>query len=118
LVDSPIDELPASTPADGAHHEAGDALSDETSLNPADLLTAALESDEVSESDLEAVDTALDDLMASQSLSGSASGKGKALLSVDEAQAKLGPDILKALGDKFKGSLTQVRHLDERDQIF
>lgn len=45
-------------------------------------------------------------------------GKGRALMSLDEARAKLSPDILKALADQFKGSLTQMRHLDERDQIF
>lgn len=45
-------------------------------------------------------------------------GKGKDLLSVEDAQAKLSPEILKALAEKFKGSLTQTRHLDERDQIF
>lgn len=44
--------------------------------------------------------------------------KGKALMRVEDAQAKLSPDILEALADKFKGSLTQMRHLDERDQIF
>ena len=42
----------------------------------------------------------------------------KPLISVQEAQAKLSPNILKVLSGKFKGSLTEVRHKDERDQIF
>jgi hypothetical protein len=47
------------------------------------------------------------------------SGKGgTALISVEEAQAKLPPEVLEVLAAKFKGSLTQVRRRDERDQIF
>ena len=42
----------------------------------------------------------------------------KPLISVQEAQAKLSPNILKVLTEKFKGSLTEARHKDERDQIF
>jgi len=42
----------------------------------------------------------------------------KPLISVQEALAKLSPNILEVLSEKFKGSLTEVRHKDERDQIF
>ena len=42
----------------------------------------------------------------------------KPLISVQEAQAKLSPDILEVLFEKFKGSITEVRYKDERDQIF
>ena len=42
----------------------------------------------------------------------------KPLISLEYAQAKLSPNILKVLSEKFKGSLTEVRHKDERDQIF
>ena len=42
----------------------------------------------------------------------------KPLISVQEALAKLSPNILEVLSKKFKGSLTEVRHKDERDQIF
>jgi hypothetical protein len=45
-------------------------------------------------------------------------GNVKPLISVEDAQAKLSPNMLKVLAEKFKGSLTQVRHKDERDQIF
>jgi hypothetical protein len=42
----------------------------------------------------------------------------KPLISVEDAQGKLSSNILKVLSEKFKGSLTQVRYKDERDQIF
>ncbi|MBL00743.1 MAG: hypothetical protein CMI34_04985 [Opitutales bacterium] len=42
----------------------------------------------------------------------------KPLITIEDAQAKLSPNILKVLSEEFKGSLTEVRHLDERDQIF
>ncbi|NCF78170.1 MAG: hypothetical protein GWP45_13375 [Proteobacteria bacterium] len=42
----------------------------------------------------------------------------KPLISVEDAQAKLSSNILKVLSEKFKGSLTQVRYKEERDQIF
>lgn len=42
----------------------------------------------------------------------------EALISLDHAQAALTPEVLKVLEQKFKGSLTQIRHVDERDQIF
>jgi hypothetical protein len=85
---------------------------EEEPINPGDLLTAALESDDVSDSDLRAVDQALDQIMSNSG------AKGDALLSLEEAQAKISPEILEVLAIKFKGSLTQVRHIDERDQMF
>ena len=42
----------------------------------------------------------------------------EALISLDHAQAALTPEVLKVLDEKFNGSLTQIRHVDERDQIF
>lgn len=84
--------------------------------NPAEFLKAALDG-EITDEELEAVDHALDSMMLGEA-SAPALGKGKPLLTVEAAQAKLSPDILKVLAEKFKGSLTQVRHKDERDQIF
>ena len=40
------------------------------------------------------------------------------LITLEDALAKLSPNILKVLSEKFKGSLTEVRHMDKRDQIF
>lgn len=88
----------------------------EVSENPADLLVAALESPEVTDAELEAVDASLDAMMLQET--GPGLNSGKPLLTIEEAQAKLSPEILEVLSKKFKGSLTQTRHLDERDQIF
>lgn len=76
----------------------------------------AIESGEVTAEELEAVDASLDAMMLEES--GTALNKGAALLSIDEAREKISPEILEVLNKKFKGSLTQTRHLDERDQIF
>jgi len=84
--------------------------------NPSDLLTAALDG-EITDEELEAVDHALDSMMLGEP-SSPALGNGKPLLTVEEAVAKLSPDILKVLAEKFKGSLTQVRHKDAQDQMF
>lgn len=88
------------------------------SHHPADVLADALESDEVTDSEFEAVDNALEHMILGEALPEVKIVKSKALISLDQAHAKLSPEILKALIDKFKGSLTQVRQLDERDQIF
>lgn len=88
----------------------------EAAENPADLLVAALESPEVTDAELEAVDASLDAMMLQEA--GPGLNSGKPLLTIEEAQAKLSPEILEVLSKKFKGSLTQTRHLDERDQIF
>lgn len=106
----------ASDARERAHHD----HRVEDGSNPADRLAAALDGDDdVNDSELEAVDHALASITLHEDLPGAGSmGKGRALMSLDEARAKLSPDILKALADQFKGSLTQMRHLDERDQIF
>ncbi len=72
----------------------------------------------MTDSELEAVDHALDSMMLNGGMSKVGLGSGKPLLSVEDAQAKLDPGTLKALAEKFKGSLTQMRHLDEKDQMF
>jgi len=63
------------------------------------------------------VDNALDPMILGES-SATELAITKPLISVEDAQAKLSPNILKVLSRKFKGSLTEVRHKDERDQIF
>jgi hypothetical protein len=92
------------------------ASSSEAAANPVDLLTAAMDTEEVTEAELEVVDASLDAMMLGESAA--SFSKGKPLLSVEQAQAQLSPEILKVLAEKFKGSLTQMRHPDERDQIF
>lgn len=72
----------------------------------------------MTDEELDAVDDALDSMMLNESASPKGVAKGEPLISLEEAQAKLSPEILKVLAEKFKGSLTQVRHRDERDQIF
>lgn len=84
--------------------------------NPADLLVDALESPDVTDEELDAVDASLDAMVLQES--GPGMNSSKSLLSIEEAQAKLSPEILEVLSKKFKGSLTETRHLDERDQIF
>ena len=42
----------------------------------------------------------------------------EALISLENALASLTPEVLKALDEKFRGSIIQIRHVDERDQIF
>ena len=44
--------------------------------------------------------------------------KDEALISLDHARAALAPEILRVLDEKFNGSLTQIRQVDDRDQIF
>tara|TARA_X000000950_G_scaffold202902_1_gene244178 strand:+ start:984 stop:1211 length:228 start_codon:yes stop_codon:yes gene_type:complete len=63
------------------------------------------------------VDNALDPMILNES-SATDLVITKPLISVEDAQAKLSSNILKVLSGKFKGSLTEVRHKDERDQIF
>lgn len=93
-----------------------DAPAEQPAENPADLLTAAMESPEVTDAELQAVDASLDAMMLEEGAATMQSGKP--LLTIEEAKAKIKPEILEALSKKFKGSLTQTRHLDERDQIF
>lgn len=86
------------------------------SENASELLAAALDG-QITDEELDAVDDALDSMMLGEA-SAKSLGKSKPLISVEDAQEKLSPEILKVLADKFKGSPTQVRHKDERDQIF
>ncbi|MGB0744803.1 MAG: hypothetical protein ACPGSB_09785 [Opitutales bacterium] len=39
-------------------------------------------------------------------------------LTLDEASARLGPEVLQALETKFNGKLCEVRVIDEKDQLF
>lgn len=39
-------------------------------------------------------------------------------LTLQEAQSRIGPKILQALEAKFNGSLTLVRAIDKKDQLF
>ncbi|NBB80433.1 MAG: hypothetical protein GVY36_13495 [Verrucomicrobia bacterium] len=78
-------------------------------------MTAALDG-EISDGELEgtahpAEPTHLDHAFEAQK-------RDEALITVEEAQAKLPPEVLQVLATQFKGRLTQVRHRDERDQIF
>ena len=71
----------------------------------------------ITDREFDTVDKALDPMVLGE---GSATDLAiaKPLISVEDAQAKLSSNILKVLSEKFKGSLTQVRYKDERDQIF
>ncbi|MBT64523.1 hypothetical protein QEH52_00880 [Coraliomargarita sp. SDUM461003] len=113
----PAADVTAPTSAGGALHAAGGSGATDAEGNPADLLTAALNG-EVTAEELEAVDQALDSMMLGEAAAVSKLVKGKPLLSVEEAGSKLSPEIIKALAEKFKGSLTQVRHMDEQDKMF
>jgi hypothetical protein len=86
--------------------------------DPSRLLAEALNADEVTDSEIDAVDHALDDMMLEEALPNAGKVQSKSLMTVEDAQAKLSPEILKALAEKFKGSLTGTRQVDERDQIF
>lgn len=39
------------------------------------------------------------------------------LISIEEARAKIGERVLAVLDEKFKGNLTEVRHLDDADLV-
>ncbi len=41
-----------------------------------------------------------------------------ALLSLDEVARRIDPNTLRTLEEKFRGKLSRVRHLDERDALF
>jgi hypothetical protein len=71
----------------------------------------------ITDEELNAVDKVLDPMMLGES-SATDLAIAKPLISVEDAQGKLGSNILKVLSEKFKGSLTQVRYREERDQIF
>jgi hypothetical protein len=71
----------------------------------------------ITDEELNAVDKVLDPMMLGER-SATDLAIAKPLISVEDAQGKLGSNILKVLSEKFKGSLTQVRYREERDQIF
>jgi hypothetical protein len=83
--------------------------------NPGDYLTAVLNG-EISTEELEVVDDELDSMIGDAALNNIANQEP--LMSVKEAASKLSPGILEILAEKFKGSLTQVRHKDAQDKIF
>ena len=108
---------PASRQAQGLgqEHSDGTLLVPPTEHGP-ELSTSTLDS-ELADKESILVDHALDPMALNES-STTDLVITKPLISVQEAQAKLSPNILKVLSGKFKGSLTEVRHKDERDQIF
>jgi hypothetical protein len=71
----------------------------------------------LTDEEFDTVDKVLDPMMMGES-SATDLAIAKRLISVEDAQGKLGSNILKVLSEKFKGSLTQVRYREERDQIF
>jgi hypothetical protein len=71
----------------------------------------------ITDEELNTVDKVLDPMMLGE-CSATDLAIAKPLISVEDAQGKLGSNILKVLSEKFKGSLTQVRYREERDQIF
>ena len=96
-------------------HSDGTPLVPPTEHEP-ELSTSALDC-ELTDKESILVDHTLDPMALNESYT-TDSVITKPLISVQEAQAKLSPNILKVLSEKFKGSLTEVRHKDERDQIF
>ena len=40
------------------------------------------------------------------------------LMTVAEAETKLGSEVLEVLDQRFKGRVSEVRHIDDRDLIF
>ena len=71
----------------------------------------------LTDEEFDTVDKVLDPMMLGGS-SATDLAIAKPLISVEDAQGKLGSNILKVLSEKFKGSLTQVRYREEQDQIF
>ncbi len=77
-------------------------------------MAAALDG-QISDAELEGSDPSLDAIGLVDALP--TRGQKAPLITLEAAQAKLPPEVLKALEEKFMGSLTQVRHRDERDQM-
>jgi hypothetical protein len=71
----------------------------------------------ITDEEFNTVEKVLDPMMLGES-SATDLAIARSLISVEDAQGKLSSNILKVLSEKFKGSLTQVRYQDERDQIF
>ena len=110
-----IEPAPRQSQGLGQEHSDGTPLVPPTEYGP-ELSTSTLDS-ELTDKESILVDHALDPMALNES-STTDLVITKPLISVQEAQAKLSPNILKVLSGKFKGSLTEVRHKDERDQIF
>ena len=71
----------------------------------------------LTDEEFDTVDKVLDPMLLGES-SAADLAIAKPLISVEDAQAKLSSNILKVLSGKFKGSVSQVRYKEERDQIF
>lgn len=86
----------------------------EDSADPAGLLLAALQADPEAESNElgEAIE-----IEGASNIDWERSSSGQ-LLSLEAASEKLPPEFLTILAEKFKGSVTQVRKVDGRDQLF
>ncbi|MEC7273807.1 MAG: hypothetical protein VXU48_01025 [Verrucomicrobiota bacterium] len=74
--------------------------------------------EELSQSDQRILAASENDTSLEEKFDISVPSKEEALISLDDAQATLGPEILRVLDEKFKGTPTQIRQVDERDQIF
>ena len=99
----------------GQEHSEGSSLVPPTE-HGLELSTSVLDS-ELNDKEFALVDHALDPTKLNES-SATDLVITKPLITLEDAQAKLSPNVLKVLSEKFKGSLTEVRHMDERDQIF
>jgi hypothetical protein len=96
-------------------HSEGTPLDSQTE-HGSDLSTAALDGEPIDKNSY-TVDNTTDPMILGES-SATDLAIAKPLISVEDAQGKLSSNILKVLSEEFKGSLTQVRYKDERDQIF
>ena len=99
----------------GQEYSEGTSLVSPAEQGPA--LSAAVLDSELTDRESAILDNAHDTMILNES-SATDLVITKPLISLEYAQAKLSPNILKVLSKKFKGSLTNVRHKDERDQIF
>lgn len=96
-------------------HSEGTPL-DSPAEHGSDLSTAVLDGEPIDKNSY-TVDNTTDPMILGES-SATDLAIAKPLISVEDAQGKLSSNILKVLSEEFKGSLTQVRYKDERDQIF
>ena len=99
----------------GQEHSEGTPLVS-PSEHGSDPSTAVLDG-ELTDKESAVVENVLDPMILGES-SATDLAIAKPLISVEDARAKLSPNILEVLSGKFKGSLTEVRHKDEQDQIF
>ena len=103
--------------AQGLEQEYSEGTSLVSPAEQGPALSAAVLDSELTDKESALVDHALDPTTLSES-SATDLVITRPLITLEDAQAKLSPNILKVLSEKFKGSLTEVRHMDERDQIF